>query len=112
MTIKENKKILDIFSQKIHAELGRHLKEIILFGSRARGDSAPDSDYDCLLVLDEIPPETENIISDITGELLYHHSALFSIFPVLEETYRYQKYDPFLMNIRKEGVSIWANKMN
>jgi predicted nucleotidyltransferase len=115
MTAKANKKIIDLFLQKIRAQLGNHLKEIILFGSRARGDSSPDSDYDCLLVMDEIPPEMENVISDITGEFLYQYNALLSIFPVLEETYRHQKFDPFLpflMNIRKEGVSLWANKIN
>ncbi|MBN1221377.1 MAG: nucleotidyltransferase domain-containing protein [Anaerolineae bacterium] len=112
MTTTEKEKIINLFLQKIQAQLGNNLKEIILFGSRARGDFAPDSDYDCLLVMDEIPPETENIISDITGEFLYHHDALLSIFPVLEETYRYQKFDPFLMNIRQEGVSLWANKTN
>jgi len=98
--------ILDIFSQKMRQQLGHHLKEIILFGSRARGDFAPDSDYDCLLVMDEIPPDTEEIIDDITGELLSHHDALFSIFPILAETYYHQKYDPFLMNVRREGISL------
>ncbi len=46
------------------AEVVRRLVEayrperIYLFGSRARGDAAPDSDYDLLLVIsDEAPPE-------------------------------------------------------
>ncbi|MBN1991544.1 MAG: nucleotidyltransferase domain-containing protein [Anaerolineae bacterium] len=112
MTIKENEEILDLFSEKMREELGSHLKEIILFGSRARGDFAPDSDYDCLLVMDKIPPETENIISDITGEFLYQYDALFFILPIPEKTYLRQKFDPFLMNIRKEGISLWANKTN
>ena len=106
MTAKANKKIIDLFLRKIRAQLGNHLKEIILFGSRARGDSSPDSDYDCLLVMDEIPPEMENIISDITGEFLYQYDALFPIFLILEETYHRQKYDPFLMNVQKEGTEI------
>lgn len=28
---------------------------IVLFGSRARGDAAPDSDLDLLVILDEVP---------------------------------------------------------
>jgi predicted nucleotidyltransferase len=106
MKTKDDKEILDLFLQEMKEKLGHHLKQVILFGSRARGDFSPDSDYDCLLVMNEIPPDTENIIDDITGELLYQHDALFSIFPILEETYHRQKYDPFLMNIRQEGIPL------
>ncbi|MBI1923079.1 nucleotidyltransferase domain-containing protein [Candidatus Poribacteria bacterium] len=31
-----------------------HPRKIVLFGSRARGDAEPDSDYDLLVVKDEI----------------------------------------------------------
>jgi hypothetical protein len=36
---------------------GHRVRRIILFGSRARGDAAPDSDYDLLVVLDALAPE-------------------------------------------------------
>jgi predicted nucleotidyltransferase len=46
------------------AEVVRRLTEayqpqrIYLFGSKARGDAGPDSDYDLLLIVpDEVPPE-------------------------------------------------------
>ena len=49
---------------QIIAEMVRRLKEafqperIYLFGSKARGDIGPDSDYDLLVVVpDEAPPE-------------------------------------------------------
>ena len=49
---------------QIIAEMVRRLKEafqperIYLFGSKARGESGPDSDYDLLVVVpDEAPPE-------------------------------------------------------
>ena len=49
---------------QILAEMVRRLKEafqperIYLFGSKARGDIGPDSDYDLLVVVpDEAPPE-------------------------------------------------------
>jgi predicted nucleotidyltransferase len=51
-------------SDPILAEIVRRLIEayspdrIYLFGSKARGDSSPDSDYDLLIVVpDEAPPE-------------------------------------------------------
>jgi hypothetical protein len=36
---------------------GERIRRIILFGSRARGDARPDSDYDLLVVLRHITPE-------------------------------------------------------
>ena len=99
MTIRESEEILDLFLKELRKKLGSHLKEVILFGSRARGDFSPDSDYDCLVVMDDLPPDIENVIDEIAGELLYQHDSLFSIFPILEDTYRRQTYDPFLMNV-------------
>ena len=41
------------------------LHQLILFGSRARGDAAPDSDMDVLAVLDEpVSRESRKIVSD------------------------------------------------
>jgi predicted nucleotidyltransferase len=52
------------FNETILAELVRRLVEayqperVYLFGSRARGEAGPDSDYDLLLVVpDDSPPE-------------------------------------------------------
>lgn len=39
---------------------GERIRKIILFGSRARGDARPDSDYDLLVVLRRITPEEKH----------------------------------------------------
>lgn len=41
---------------RIREALGERVRRIILFGSRARGDALPDSDYDVLVVLDQLAP--------------------------------------------------------
>ena len=104
MNVRETDEILEIFLQEMRHRLGNHLQQVILFGSRARGDFTSDSDYDCLALVDDISPAIENIINEISGELLYQHNAVFSIFPVAEKKYRQQKFDPFFMNIRQEGI--------
>jgi Nucleotidyltransferase domain len=42
--------------ERILQAFGERVRKIILFGSRARGDALPDSDYDVLVVLDSLPP--------------------------------------------------------
>jgi predicted nucleotidyltransferase len=99
-------KALDYFLRKIREQSGGHLKQIILFGSRARGDNVQDSDYDCLVVVDEVSRSIKDIVDEAAGETLYQYNAVVSALVISEEKYRQQTYSPLLMNIAKEGVAL------
>jgi len=99
-------KALDYFLHKIREQSGDHLKQIILFGSRARGDNVQDSDYDCLVVVDAVSRSIRDIVDEAAGETLYHYNAIISALIISEEKYRQQTYSPLLMNIAKEGVPL------
>ena len=99
-------RITTLFVQELRNRLGSHLKETILFGSKARGDDAPDSDYDCMVILDILSSALMDTIDDVAGKFLFEHNVVFSVFPILEERYRKQNYNPFLMNIKKEGIPL------
>jgi predicted nucleotidyltransferase len=96
--------IISRFSAMVRARLGQNLKRIILFGSRARGEATEESDYDCLVVVDEVDANVKECLDDIAGELLYEHSAVVSAFPISERASETRRYSPFLRNIRKEGI--------
>ncbi len=96
--------VLNQFTQQLKAQLGDHLQQLVLFGSRARGDHMPDSDYDFLAVLDEISPGLDETIYELGGEFLYQHCAVVSVIPVTREEYDRRIYNPLFMNIRKEGI--------
>jgi len=51
-------KVLGAAIREILGELGYEAKKVILFGSRARGDWGPDSDYDLLVEVEEPDPTT------------------------------------------------------
>ena len=44
--------ILARLKKELEALYGARLKRVLLYGSRARGDHQPDSDYDVLVVLE------------------------------------------------------------
>ena len=98
--------VLSDFVRQLRARLGSQLKQVILYGSRARGDHAPDSDYDCLAIVDALRPGLKETIFEIAGDFLYRHNAVFSVIPVAEDEYRHRIYNPLFMNIRSEGVAM------
>lgn len=97
---------LDYFIKRIKEQLGMHLKRVILFGSRARGDETFSSDYDCLVVVDDASEEVKDIIDEIAGDALYEYNAVFSAFPVSQEKLNHDKYSPLFINISKEGITL------
>jgi len=106
-TLKEDEDVaLTAFQAAIRNRLGVHLKEIILFGSRARGDGDLESDYDILLVVDEVTPEVNEAVDDVAGEILYDRGEVFSVFPVPVRRYENDTYSPFLINVRNEGIGL------
>ena len=48
--------LLQTATKRIREATGPELRQIILFGSRARDDSTEESDYDLLIVVDGPPP--------------------------------------------------------
>ena len=60
------RRIIDKFKQLLEREL--RLDQVILFGSRARGDAAPDSDLDILVIIDDATEGSEEYISECAWE--------------------------------------------
>lgn len=81
--------------------------KVILYGSRARGDAKPESDYD-LLVLTKEPVNWH--IEDAIREKLYtlelETGAVFSMAAFSEEEWNSPLYQamPFSQNVRREGI--------
>ncbi len=58
------------FKRRLLAKLPGQIKDIILFGSKARGDAHPGSDIDLLVIVEHQTPEVDDIISDLTSDTL------------------------------------------
>ena len=109
-----NKQMIDSAMKDIAAEAkniyGDKLKEVILFGSCARGDFQDDSDVDIMILID-VPLEEVNdelrklnpAIHDIDKK--YDYELLFA--PIVQ-SYSVFNYwfdvTPFYKNVRADGV--------
>ena len=85
----------------------QRFKELILFGSYARGDYEIDSDIDLLLLLDHLDDmDTERArYMPAVCELSLKYDTVVSVIPMEYETYRTRK-TPLIMNVQREGVSL------
>ena len=57
------------------------IDQLVLFGSRARGDAAPDSDMDILVIIDKPTEDIEEYISSCAWEAGFEHGMV--IVPVV-----------------------------
>ena len=102
MRIKE---ILKEFKKEIENLYGKRLKNIILYGSWARGDATEESDIDLVVVLEGevIPGEEIDRMIDVITEINLRHAVLVSVYPISEEEYSTIN-SPLLINVRREGM--------
>jgi predicted nucleotidyltransferase len=86
---------------------GEQLVQMVLFGSRARGDAVAGSDIDVLVVLQgQINPGEEiSRTGDVVASLSLKHDVVISRVFVSAEQFSVEQ-SPLLLNIRREGVRV------
>jgi predicted nucleotidyltransferase len=87
--------------------LGDTLEQMLLFGSRARGDARPDSDVDILVILKQEFDYSEMLQNtiDVVAQMSLDNDLVISRIFMTKEKFE-QDYTPFLLNIRREAVAI------
>ena len=99
------RKALEVFLEEIRDRLGDKIKEIIVFGSYARGDYDEESDIDIMIVGDVSLDE----VIDISTEVLLRYGELISPIVVTPEEFK-KRNDSFIRTIKREGVNYPAHK--
>lgn len=108
----EIKKLLEEIKRKCAELLGTRMKQIILFGSYARGEESIGSDVDIMLLIDEDPETMKKYsedILDIMTDLSIKYDVVLSIFELSVQEYnKYKEFVPFYETVSKEGVAIYG----
>ncbi len=104
------KNIIEEYTSEVTKLLGKHLKQIILYGSYARGDFNADSDIDIMILTDftdkEIVEYRSKVI-EIAYDIEYDNDFEITISPLLKNIDKFNYWLealPFYMNVQKEGV--------
>ena len=104
---KKIKKILAETKGQLSSLYAQRLKEVILFGSYARGDYTSGSDIDLLLLLDGVddPDVERELYSRTICDLSLKYDTVVSVIPMDYKRYLSRK-TPLILNARKEGMRI------
>jgi predicted nucleotidyltransferase len=99
--------VVRAFVQRIRP-LKDQISGLYLFGSRARGDARPDSDFDVLVVVPRRSQALKDRLYDAVVEVSIETGLLVSL-----KIYTTEQYDafcaiptPFMANVKAEGVKI------
>jgi predicted nucleotidyltransferase len=98
---------LTAFRIELTKAYGPRLKDLILYGSRARGDAEIGSDVDTLVVLDALGSFWEEFarVGAAADRVSLENDVVISAIPVSAEEFRSRR-SPLLLNVRREGVRV------
>jgi uncharacterized protein len=104
MNVVNVRPIVETYREALAELYGPELDRVVLFGSRARGDPGPDSDYDVAVFLKEVGPGmTEwNRHADLRTRFLDAGGPFFDAIPFRASDY--QTSTPLMAEIKRDGV--------
>jgi uncharacterized protein len=107
---EQDRKIVLELKRRLSADLQRRVKKFILYGSRARGGEADDSDLDLVALVDEKTPEIESALDDLAYGVMWDYDLkpVISLKVFSEARFRSstEKGRSFYRHVEKEGIPI------
>jgi predicted nucleotidyltransferase len=101
--------VLAKFRTALAEMYGPRLERVVLFGSRARGDAQPDSDYDVAVFLNGLDGSSDRWeelrkLADLRVKFVDETGAFFDAKPYPAGAYR--DLSPLMHEIRHEGLDL------
>ena len=98
--------ILQRFRAAVSEIYGDRVTRVVLFGSRARGDARPDSDYDVAVFLRDMADRFAemNRLADVATDILYSEGEFIHSMPYRADAYN--ERTPLMHEIRADGIDL------
>jgi predicted nucleotidyltransferase len=103
MLKSEEREMLKRFKKEVGKVLGDRLDRVVLFGSRSRGDAAPDSDFDLLVTVQNLQETDRERVFEIAADLSLDYNTVLAVLVVPVNDFTEDRYFYLYENIQKEG---------
>lgn len=105
---KRERRAIEAFLEQLRQAYPRRVKQMTLFGSKARGDSNADSDIDILLIVDEEDWHFRHAISNIAADVSLAYDVLIEPRVIGQAQWDEMRRHRFALyeNVQAEGVGL------
>jgi predicted nucleotidyltransferase len=109
MNEKDRELIVEL-KKRISLDVKGHLRQIIVFGSRARGEAIDGSDIDVIALVDEKTSEIEKKLEDVAYQVMWDHDfkpiISLKVFAESQFNNSIKKGFSFYKHVQDEGVFV------
>ena len=106
---EKDRQIVKEFKNRIPDEVFRHVRNIVVFGSRARDNAPEESDLDLMVLVDETAPGIEEKLEDIAYSVMWDHDfkPIISLKVFTEARFKnaLERGFSFYKNVEREGIA-------
>ncbi len=107
---ERDKSLILEFKKRLPSDVESHLKRLIIFGSRAKGEATEDSDLDVIILVDERTSDIERKLEDVVYQVMWNHDfkpiISLKVFSESQFSDALNRGFSFFRHVEKEGVSV------
>ena len=105
-----DKTLVEELKRRLPQEAALHIRKLIMYGSRARGDATEDSDLDLVALVDINTPELERMLDEAAYDVMWDNDfkPIISLKVFAEERFHSAaaKGFSYYRNVERDGVLV------
>ena len=101
------------FVRRLREKFAERIAHVWLFGSKARGDSGPESDIDLLVVTRADGWEFEKQVNRLALDVDLSYDVVLSDHMIDIDRFKQMaaRQEPLYKNIQREGIDLWTTEL-
>jgi predicted nucleotidyltransferase len=107
---EKDKALVSDLKERLPSHIKKHIKRLIVFGSRVRGEETEGSDLDIIALVDEKTSEIEKALDDIVYQVMWEHDfkTIISLKVLAESKFNdaFSKGFSFYRHVAEQGVTV------